>query len=219
MTAVRSSTKLVVDVVSDVVCPWCYIGKRHLERALDGFEGDFIVRWHPFQLNPDLPSDGIDRKSYLEEKFGGAARAKQIYSRVEEAGRNAGLGLQIERIQRQPNTLAAHALIAYAQSLDAETANRVSERLFQAYFVEGQFIGDIDTLCELAEDCELDATAVREFITDPAQLAQIAARDEEVRRQGVSGVPFFIFNNQRAVSGAQPPEVLKEAIAQSLASG
>jgi predicted DsbA family dithiol-disulfide isomerase len=217
MTAVHSPARLIVDIVSDVVCPWCYIGKRHLERALDGFEGDVVVRWHPFQLNPDLPIEGIDRKSYLEEKFGGAERAKQIYSRVEEAGGSAGLALQIERIQRQPNTLAAHALVAYAQSLDADIANRVSERLFRAYFVEGHFIGDIDTLCELAEDCELDATAVREFITDPAQLAQIVARDEDVRRQGISGVPFFIFNNQRAVSGAQPPEVLREAIAQAIA--
>jgi predicted DsbA family dithiol-disulfide isomerase len=208
---------LVIDLVSDIVCPWCYIGKSHLERALEGFEGEYQIRWHPFQLNPDLPSDGIDRKKYLEAKFGGPERAKQVYSHVEDAAVNAGLALNLGGITKQPNTLAAHALVAYAQAIDADTASRVAERLFRAYFIEGQFIGDIDALCALAAECELDPVAVRAFITDTNQLAQIAARDEDVRRQGISGVPFFIFNNQRAVSGAQPPHVLKQIIEQSLA--
>jgi predicted DsbA family dithiol-disulfide isomerase len=208
--------RITIDVVSDVVCPWCYIGQKHLERALTDFAGEVEIRWHPFQLNPDLPSGGIDRKAYLEEKFGGPARAKEIYARVTDAGKNAGLELNIDAIERQPNTLAAHALIAYAQSIDDTTASRVAERLFRAYFIEGQFIGDIDTLCQLAAECALDRDAVRAFITDPAQLAQIAARDQSVRRQGISGVPFFIFNNRQAVSGAQPPHVLKDAIEQSL---
>jgi predicted DsbA family dithiol-disulfide isomerase len=208
---------LAIDIVSDVVCPWCYIGKRHLERALEGFNGTYEVRWHPFQLNPDLPSEGIDRKGYLEAKFGGPERAKQIYARVEEAARHAGLAVQIDRIERQPNTLAAHALIAYAQSVDSATGSRVVERLFRAYFIEGRFIGSVDTLCELAIECELDGGATRAFITDQAQLRATAARDEDVRRQGVSGVPFFMFNNRQAVSGAQPPELLKELIARSIA--
>jgi predicted DsbA family dithiol-disulfide isomerase len=208
---------LVINLVSDIVCPWCYIGKRHLEAALETFDGEYEIRWHPFQLNPDLPSEGVDRKTYLETKFGGPERAKQIYSRVEDAAKNAGLLVHFDRIERQPNTLAAHALIAYAQAIDADTASRVAERLFRAYFIEGQFIGDIDALCALAAECELDPVAVRAFITDTNQLAQIAARDEDIRRQGISGVPFFIFNNQRAVSGAQPPQVLKQIIEQSLA--
>jgi predicted DsbA family dithiol-disulfide isomerase len=208
---------LSIDIVSDVVCPWCYIGKRHLETALDGFDGAYEIRWHPFQLNPDLPREGIDRKTYLEAKFGGADRAKQIYSRVEDAAVSAGLALNLGNIERQPNTLAAHALIAYAQSIDAPTAERVSECLFRAYFVEAQLIGDVETLCALAAECELDHDSVCAFITDSNQLAQIRARDEDIRRQGVSGVPFFIFNNQRAISGAQPPQVLRQIIEQSLA--
>ncbi len=217
MSIVQSSARLVVDIVSDVVCPWCYIGKRHLEQALESFDGEYDIRWHPFQLNPDLPSEGVDRKTYLETKFGGPERAMQIYGRIEDAARSAGLEVRFDAIRRQPNTLAAHALVAYAQAIDANMASEVSERLFRAYFVEGQFIGDIDTLCAIAEDCELDIAAVRRLVTDPVQLSQIAARDEDVRRQGVSGVPFFIFNNQRSLSGAQPPQVLREVIAQAIA--
>jgi predicted DsbA family dithiol-disulfide isomerase len=97
--------RLTVDIVSDVVCPWCYIGKRHLERALEDFDGEIELRWHPFQLNPDLPTEGVDRKAYLEHKFGGAARAKEIYARVLDAGRSTGLDLNIDAITRQPNTL------------------------------------------------------------------------------------------------------------------
>jgi predicted DsbA family dithiol-disulfide isomerase len=203
---------LTIDIVSDVVCPWCYIGKRNLERALESFDGDRQIRWHPFQLNPDLPADGVDRSAYLESKFGGAERAKEIYSRVEAAAKNVGLEVRFDLIEKQPNTLAAHALIAYAHTISDDAAMRVSERLFQAYFVEGVFIGDISVLSQIAESCELDATQARAFITDPSQLSQIAARDEDVRRQGVSGVPFFIFNNRRSVSGAQPPEVLRQMI-------
>lgn len=209
--------RLTVDIISDVVCPWCYIGKRHLERALEDFDGEIELRWHPFQLNPDLPAEGVDRKAYLEHKFGGPARAKEIYARVADAGRSAGLALNIDAITRQPNTLAAHALIAYAQSIDSASASEIAERLFRAYFIEAQFVGDVNSLCKLAADCALDREAVRAFITDPSELAKIAARDEDIRRQGISGVPFFIFNNRQAVSGAQPTQVLRQAIEQSTA--
>jgi predicted DsbA family dithiol-disulfide isomerase len=203
---------LVVDIVSDVVCPWCYIGKRNLERALESFDGERQIRWHPFQLNPDIPSAGVNRKSYLENKFGGEARAKEIYSRVESAARGAGLGVRFELIEKQPNTLAAHALIAYAHTVSDKAAMAVVERLFQAYFVEGAFIGDIDVLLQIADRCDLDAGRANVFLTDPSHLSQIATRDEDVRRQGISGVPFFMFNNRRSVSGAQPPEILRQVI-------
>jgi predicted DsbA family dithiol-disulfide isomerase len=208
----RSTQVLVVDIVSDVVCPWCYIGMRNLERALESFSGDRQIRWHPFQLNPDLSADGVDRKSYLEAKFGGPARAAEIYSRVEAAARNVGLDVRFDLIEKQPNTLAAHALIAYAHTVNDVAAMRVSEQLFRAYFVEGRFIGDIDVLTEIAERCTLNVTDARTFINDPSQLSHIAARDEDVRRQGISGVPFFALNNQRSVSGAQPPELLRQMV-------
>jgi predicted DsbA family dithiol-disulfide isomerase len=223
MNTTTTST-LTIDVVSDVVCPWCYIGKRHLEDALSQWRTasstakhvEVVVRWHPFQLNPDLPSAGIDRKSYLEEKFGGKTRAAEIYARVGAAGEAAGLALNFDGIEKQPNTLAAHALIAYAQHADPARADALIERLFRAYFVDGVFIGDVETLLQLASECGYDATAARTVITDPSALEQIASQDASIRAQGISGVPFFIFNNQRALSGAQPAAAIRQAIVQSL---
>ncbi len=208
---------LTIDIVSDVVCPWCYIGKRNLERALETVEGEYQIRWHPFQLNPDLPAAGVDRKSYLETKFGGAARAKEIYSRVEAAAHGVGLEVRFDLIEKQPNTLTAHALMAYAHTVNDDAAMRVSEALFRAYFVDGIFIGDIEALVSIATRCGLDTRLARTFITDQSQLAQISARDKDVRRQGISGVPFFVFNNRRSASGAQPPEVLRQMIEEASA--
>jgi predicted DsbA family dithiol-disulfide isomerase len=150
-----SSATLTIDVVSDVVCPWCYIGKHRLEAALRTLAGDVpalipSVRWHPFQLNPDLPAEGIDRRAYLEMKFGGPARAAQVYERVREAGRESGLALNFDRIERQPNTLDAHRLIAWAQQRDAERASALVESLFHAYFVAGRFVGEREELARIA---------------------------------------------------------------------
>ena len=168
-----------IDVVSDVVCPWCYIGKRKLEAALEQARAAGLpepeVRWHPFQLNPDLPAEGVSRKSYLEEKFGGAERAAEIYARVKAAGKAVGLDLHIDGITRQPNTLAAHAA--------------------------GQ-----------------DPVATRALLSDPQQLQQVAGADTRARQMGISGVPYFIFNQKVAVSGAQEPAQLLAAMQQSLAS-
>jgi predicted DsbA family dithiol-disulfide isomerase len=212
---------LTIDVVSDVVCPWCYIGKRKLETALDMARAAGLpaaeVRWHPFQLNPDLPPQGISRKQYLEDKFGGPQRAAEIYARVKAAGQAAGLELNIDGISLQPNTLAAHALLAFAQQrygLDAGHA--VKERLLKAYFIENRFIGDANVLVQIAQDAGLDGDAARAFVTDPEQLENVAAADARVREMGISGVPFFIFNQKVAVSGAQDPANLLAAMQQSL---
>ena len=216
--AAATSTALTIDIVSDVVCPWCYIGKRHVESAVKQWQdanpnAEVTVRWHPFQLNPDLPLAGTDRKGYLEAKFGGPQRAAEIYARVGAAGRNAGLDLNFDGIKKQPNTLAAHALIAYAQSADeGRHADAVVERLFKAYFVDGRFIGDIETLVSIAADCGLDADATRAVLSERATLDQIANQDASVRQQGVTGVPFLVFNNKVALSGAQPPEVMLDAM-------
>ena len=164
-------------------------------------------------MNPDLPLAGTDRKGYLEAKFGGPQRAAEIYARVGAAGRNAGLDLNFDGIKKQPNTLAAHALIAYAQSADeGRHADAVVECLFKAYFVDGQFIGDIETLVSIAVDCGLDADATRAVLSERATLDQIANQDASVRQQGVTGVPFLVFNNKVALSGAQPPEVMLDAM-------
>ena len=215
-----NATHFTIDVVSDVVCPWCYIGKRKLEAALDMARAAGLpepeVRWHPFQLNPDLPTQGIPRKQYLEDKFGGPQRAAEIYARVKAAGQAAGLELDIDGITRQPNTLAAHALLTHAQQLGLAVGNDVKERLLKAYFVDNQFIGDVDVLVQIAVDAGLDADAARAFITDVEQLQGVAAADARVREMGVGGVPFFIFNQKVAVSGAQDPASLLAAMQQSL---
>ena len=205
-----------IDVISDVVCPWCYIGKRHLEAALSKLPVSErpLVRWHPFQLNPDLPAVGVDRRSYLEEKFGGAERASTIYDRVRAAGREAGLALDFDRIERQPNTLDAHRLIAWAQASGRDVEPLV-EALFKAYFVEGRFIGDRKVLAEVAGEAGFDAGASLEMLEGKTATAEIAEMDLRTRQSGIGGVPFFIFNEKIAVSGAQGAPVLLDALAQS----
>jgi predicted DsbA family dithiol-disulfide isomerase len=213
---------LTIDIVSDVVCPWCYIGKRKLEAALalPGAAGlpAVEVRWHPFQLNPDMPAGGVSRQQYLEDKFGGPERATEIYARVKAAGRTAGLELNIEGITLQPNTLAAHALIAFAQQDGGTAGDDIKERVLKAYFVENRFIGSADVLAEIAGEAGLDADAARAFVSDPQRLQAVAQADAQARGMGISGVPFFIFNQKLAVSGAQDPATLLDAMQQAVAA-
>ena len=207
---------LTVDVVSDIVCPWCFIGKRKLEHALTELRAtdpalDVVVRWHPFELNPDLPAEGIARARYVERKFGGAERADQVYRRVRDAGEAVGLALRFDRIEQQPNTFDGHRLIAWAQ--EQGDATPLVERLFQAFFLEGRRIGERGELARLAADCgwpEHDALAMLE--SDELQQA-IRNESREALDVGIQGVPFFIFNGRIAVSGAQDPAGLLEAIA------
>jgi len=219
MTSSAARTTLTVDVVSDVVCPWCFIGKRHLETALAALQAREpglapAIRWHPFQLNPDIPPDGVDRRAYLDAKFGGAARADTIYARVRAAGEAAGLPLALDAIRRQPNTRDAHRLIAWAQGRDGGSdANALVERLFRAYFTEGRDIGDRDELARLAADAGIDAVAARELLDSSRLNAEIDAANERAHALGIGGVPFIIFDGKAAVSGAQPPDVLQDAIA------
>ena len=211
---------LTIDVVSDVVCPWCYIGKRKLEAALALPEAqdlpNVLIRWHPFQLNPELPAQGVPRQQYLEDKFGGPAQAAAIYDRIREAGTAVGLTLNLDGIAQQPNTLAAHALIEFAQAGDFN-ASDVTERLLRAYFVENRFIGDINVLANIATEAGLNGDDARAFITDPEHLEVVAQADARVRRMGITGVPFFIFNQRLTVSGAHDPATLLGAMQQSIA--
>ena len=208
-----------VDVVSDVVCPWCYVGKRQLEQAIAGLPPAErpIVRWHPFQLNPDLPREGIDRSAYLEAKFGGAARAAQIYERVRRAGRDAGLELAIERIARQPNTLDAHRLIAWAQADGTRDADALVEALFRAYFVEARPVGERDELARIAGEAGWDAGAARAMLDSDAGVAEVAQRERQARELGIGGVPFFVFDGRVGLSGAAGVDALLEAFAQARA--
>jgi predicted DsbA family dithiol-disulfide isomerase len=206
-----------VDVVSDVVCPWCYIGKRQLEQAIDRLPPHErpTVRWHPFQLNPDLPREGVDRRAYLEAKFGGAERAAQIYERVRQAGREAGLALAIDRIERQPNTLDAHRLIAWAQADASRDAGPLVEALFRAYFVEARRIGERAELARIAGEAGWDEAAARAMLDSDAGVAEIAGMDRQARELGIGGVPFFVFDRRVGVSGAAGAEALLDAFAQA----
>ncbi len=218
-------TPLTIDIVSDVVCPWCFIGKRKLEAALRLPAAANLppvqIRWHPFQLNPDLPEAGVSRKEYLENKFGGPERAKEIYARVGAAGKAVGLDLNFDGIKQQANTLLAHALIAYAQNSPKNDAgnqlgNDVKERLLNAYFVEGRFIGGIDVLVDVGVAAGLNGDEVRQHLNDPASRAAVSQADAQARQMGISGVPFFIFNQKVALSGAQDPETLLQAMQQAV---
>ena len=213
-----NTSQLSIDIVSDVVCPWCYVGKRRLEAALAQRGSDRAqtqVRWLAFQLNPDIPVGGVDRRSYLERKFGGPERAKQIYARIKAAGDEVGIPFDFERILRQPNTVDVHRLIAWAQDLDLKASDALIERLFRAYFVEGIDIGDIDALARLAGEAGFDETVARGWLTSDAGRKAIEAEEQRARALGVTGVPFFVFNQRLAVSGAQPPEVLLGAMEQA----
>jgi predicted DsbA family dithiol-disulfide isomerase len=201
-----------LDILSDPICPWCYIGKANLDRALEAHpDHPFEIEWHPFQLNPEMPEDGMDRRTYLETKFGGKEAAVQVYARVEEAAREAGLKLDFAGIQRTPNTINAHRLIHWAGLEGRQTA--AVSRLFKAYFEEGKDIGDKDVLLDIAEGIEMDRDLVDRLLATNSDLEDLRARDAHARERGVTGVPTFVIANQHVAPGAQPPELWANVIA------
>lgn len=205
-----------IDVISDVMCPWCYIGKRRLEGAVEALDGDVAVEinWRPYQLDPTLPKEGKDRARYLEEKFGGPERAAAIYERVREAGREEAIPFDFEAIPVSANTLDAHRLIRWAGEHGRVAQDRVVESLFRKYFTEGANIGDDKTLLDCAEEAGLDRAVVSTKLAGDLDRATVSAEIENAGRMGVQGVPCFILNNKYAVSGAQPAATLAEAIRQ-----
>jgi len=204
-----------IDIVSDVVCPWCFIGKRHLEAALAQFEAPVSIRWLPYFLNPDTPPEGEPYRPFLERKFGGAAALEEIWARVRAAGRPAGIAFAFERIALRANTLAAHRLIhRWQQQGDASP---LVERIFNAGFCEGRFIGDPVVLADIAAACGADRDETLAWLLSGSEADAVIAQEARLRELGISGVPFFIFNGRLAVSGAQPPEVLLDALRQSVA--
>ena len=219
-----------VDVYSDVVCPWCYIGKRKLEQALARLGEENLTvtpTWRAFQLNPDMPPSGMARQDYVAAKFGGPERAKEIYARVAAAGNEVGIAFQFDKIERQPNTIHAHRLIRFAglkgtgrrpvASLGLPRQDAVVEALFRAFFLEFRDIGDIASLSDIASDAGLDRQTVFDFLSSDAESSATQLEDETARRLGISGVPFFIFGGKYAVSGAQPADIIFDAIQQASA--
>lgn len=203
-----------IDVVSDVMCPWCFIGKRRLEKALSDVGGDVdvAVEWHPFQLDPTLPPGGKDRQQYLNEKFGGPERAGEIYARIEAAGQDEAIPFAFAKIAKSPNTLDAHRVIKWAGIEGKQDA--VVEALFQAFFIDGEDLSDHETLVRLAAAGGLDPDMVRRLLATDADLAETEAAVVHAQAIGVQGVPTFILDGKYAVSGAQPADVLANALRQ-----
>lgn len=209
-------TMFRIDIYSDVVCPWCYVGKRHLETALsryrDAYPGERQpeLAWRPFQLNPHLPESGMERRQYVETKFGGPDGAREVYDRIASAGRGAGIEFEFSRIRKQPNTVDAHRLIRFAESKGRQDA--VVETLFQAFFLEGADLTRRETLEEVAARAGFNREEVQTYLAGSNDTDWVRQQDGKARALGITGVPFFVLSAQWSVPGAQPPDVILEAL-------
>ncbi|KGF69119.1 DSBA oxidoreductase [Hoeflea sp. BAL378] len=205
---------LTIDIVSDVMCPWCYIGKKRLEAALEEVKSEIEVdvRWRPFQLDPTLPKEGKDRKQYMEDKFGGPERAEKAYETVRAAGAEEKIPFAFEKIPVSANTLDAHRLIRWAGSLGPAAQDTAVQALFKAYFEDGKNIGDDQVLVEAGRQAGLEAEVVERLLAGDADRDAVEAEIDQARKMGVTGVPCFIIDMKYAVVGAQPADALVDAM-------
>jgi predicted DsbA family dithiol-disulfide isomerase len=204
---------LRIDIVSDAICPWCYIGKRQLERALEILAQEhlhFSVHWNPFQLNPDMPKDGRDRAAYRAMKFGSTERAHELDERVASAAANVGLAFRLDLMLRTPNTLDAHRLIWLAGRQGVQDS--AMETVFAAYFTQGRDVGDRDVLADCAAQAGMDRAAAADFLAGDVAAKEMLAADRAAREAGVSGVPSFFLDGYGLYSGAMPAETMADAL-------
>ncbi|MDB4087722.1 DsbA family oxidoreductase [Amylibacter sp.] len=195
-----------IDIISDPICPWCYIGKTRLDRALElNPTHNFIIEWHPFQLNPTMPKDGMDRREYLEAKFGGQKEAIEVYSNIDKTATETGLSLNFGGIKRTPNTIDAHRLIHWAGIEGRQ--NSIIDRLFKAYFQEGRDISEHSVLTRIASAAGMDQDVVRNLLKSDADKEDIKARDTDARKRGIQGVPAFVVANEYVIQGAQTIDI------------
>jgi predicted DsbA family dithiol-disulfide isomerase len=207
-----------VDIVSDAICPWCYIGKRQLERALPILAQEglrFSVHWNPFQLNPDMPREGVDRRAYRTAKFGSWARSQELDSRVTDAAASVGLTFRLDRLERTPNTLDAHRLVWLAGEQGVQ--NAVMEAVFHAYFTDGGDLGDHEVLAHCAAAGGMDRDAVRRFLAGKELELEVSDADRTAREAGVNGVPSFFLDGYGLFSGALPAEQIATALSRAYA--
>jgi len=200
-----------IDVISDVICPWCYIGKRQLERALDLLEKNklrFTVAWHPFQLNPDMPAEGVDRQQYRLAKFGSAERSRQMDERITEVAAGVGIEFHLDKLTRTPNTLKAHRLIRLAGQRGVQDG--VVEALFKAYFCNGADLGNDVALADIGQSGGLDRDAVLAMLASDEGQREVLAGDQMARNCGIQGVPSFALQGHVLFSGAVPAEEMAD---------
>ena len=201
-----------IDVISDAICPWCYIGKRHLERALAILDKQglhFTVAWHPFQLNPDMPREGVERAQYRLAKFGSAERSRQLDERITETAATVGLEFHLDRLTRTPNTLDAHRLIRLAGQRGVQDG--VVEALFEGYFCDGADIGNAEVLTRLGVEGGLERDEITAMLASDAGLKEVAAADRMARNAGIQGVPSFALQGHVLFSGAVPADEMAQA--------
>lgn len=201
-----------VEIYSDMVCPWCFIGKRRWEQAIEtaGYANHVQATWRPFQLNPTMPKSGMDRRTYLEAKFGGPEARRAIEERLAKAGEPDGIAFAFDRIARTPNTFEAHRLMWFAQQHKKQ--DDLAEGLFHAYFSEGCDIGDGQTLVDIAVAIGLDRETTRQFLASDQGVEEVRAEEAAGHRLGIRAVPYFVLNGTYAISGAQPPDIFVSAL-------
>ena len=200
-----------IDVVSDTICPWCFIGKRRLARALaERPDMEFDVRWRAFRLDPSVPPEGVERRAYLKVKFGDGERPRAMSEAIRAAGEGEAIAFAFDRIAKTPNTIDSHRLIRWAGNDGLQ--DEIVEALFKAYFEDGRDIGNLDILVEIAGETGMDSALVADLLEEDADRALIEREDELAHRMGISGVPTFIFANKYTVSGAHEPETLVQVI-------
>ncbi len=198
-----------IDIISDAVCPWCFIGKKRLEKAINNFNSTkFDITWHPFQLNPEMPQEGVDRNLYLSSKFGGKQRANDIYNQIKIAGLSSGINFEFDKINIMPNSLNAHILIEYSKDFNIQ--NEIVSELFKSYFINGENLGDNNIINKIAKNNNLVDFNINTLNNKTDLALKVKNSDIESRSKGISGVPFFIINETYAVSGAQENEVFEK---------
>jgi predicted DsbA family dithiol-disulfide isomerase len=214
-----SQQSLTVDVVSDVVCPWCFIGQRRLDKAVAAVpEVNVEIHWRPYQLDPTIPPEGKDRQEYMLAKFGSADRLREMHSRIKELGAAEGIDFDFGAITVSPNTLDAHRVLRWASANGSEVQGRLARRLFQLYFEEGKNIGDHAVLIEAASEAGMDAPVVAAMLATDADSEAVASEVATASRMGITGVPCFLFEGKYAVMGAQDSDTLADAIRQIAAA-
>ena len=215
-TGAQHTDGLVVDVISDLICPWCFVAKRRIDRAASILGKSLEMRWHPFQLNPEMPVDGLNRRLYRSAKFGSWEQSQRLDAQVAAAGKEVGIEFRHDLMKLTPNTFRGHVLLAAALREGLEIQNRVAERLFQAYFIKGEDVGDPTTLLRIAREFGVSLLGQVEDFDSPALVSDVKEAERMAVSAGISGVPQITFQGTVVATGAQQEELIAASIRQIL---